>query len=754
MTNGRQLSGAFTVAKSGDYFFRFLAGTRIIARGAAAPIHALADEPPRVTVISPAAQLEVPSSQVVGLQYQASDDYGLSLIELVYRLPGAQTEIKLVLRKPSEAPHRLDGHADFDLGTLRLFPGDELTYAISATDNDAILGPKSTRSAPHTIHIYSQAEHHQNALARVRTLWERLIGLLGDRLEEQVRRGSDLGNATERAKQLSRDLELEARAELKERLGITTLPTALINIARDEQRRLAATVDASEDGVAHAGETFQRALAEEVSGLERDVLYLEALLDETSGAELLGLANELADRKKDLATLLERYRRAPTTALQTQIEALLSRLKERTAQLGAQVQHLAKEGVDQHFNREALEALRKGKDLDASVAETRQLVESGDLAGALKSLEQLGSRLDNLRKEIANSQNDGPNRYAALGKELVRFKTQLEQLKADQEELAKSTAGIREEARRTREQRTPMTDAQIAKLQTEAREAQHALGLVPPAALPQSFASEEGLPEAREPLAGLAAALESRDFAQALRSTNEALRAVGDLTRLTTQGALYDAFDPATPSGHAAAVTAARSHLAEASSPLRRIRETLQGLFPGETGQLTERQRAKLDAIAKRQDRASAASSQLGRQLQQIAQDAPVFDRGAQDTLQRAGERMRSAGGKLDQKDPTGALEDQRGAIADLDRLARAMKGQGGSPGAGGVPNPFALERDANDGDGSNGGDSPPEAVVVPDADQYQVPAQFRRDILDAMKQAPPVPYQDQVKRYYQEIVK
>ena len=44
--------------------------------------------------------------------------------------------------------------------------------------------------------------------------------------------------------------------------------------------------------------------------------------------------------------------------------------------------------------------------------------------------------------------------------------------------------------------------------------------------------------------------------------------------------------------------------------------------------------------------------------------------------------------------------------------------------------------------------------MVVPGADQYQVPAEFRRDILDAMKQRPPASFEDQVKHYYQEIVK
>ena len=44
--------------------------------------------------------------------------------------------------------------------------------------------------------------------------------------------------------------------------------------------------------------------------------------------------------------------------------------------------------------------------------------------------------------------------------------------------------------------------------------------------------------------------------------------------------------------------------------------------------------------------------------------------------------------------------------------------------------------------------------MEVPDADPYQAPKEFRKDLLDAMKQGTPERYQDQVKRYYEELVK
>jgi hypothetical protein len=71
------------------------------------------------------------------------------------------------------------------------------------------------------------------------------------------------------------------------------------------------------------------------------------------------------------------------------------------------------------------------------------------------------------------------------------------------------------------------------------------------------------------------------------------------------------------------------------------------------------------------------------------------------------------------------------------------------------VPNPFALGTPSGDEEGAGSAESAErEKVVVPGADDYQVPAEFRRDILDTMRQASPPAFDDQVKRYYREIVK
>ena len=101
-------------------------------------------------------------------------------------------------------------------------------------------------------------------------------------------------------------------------------------------------------------------------------------------------------------------------------------------------------------------------------------------------------------------------------------------------------------------------------------------------------------------------------------------------------------------------------------------------------------------------------------------------------------------------------LPDRAGV--DRDQISQLQKGleqgqkQGGGQGPG-IPWPWmgpGMGRD-NGGGMSSSND---EKVQIPGADQYQVPEEYRKDILDAMKQRAPEKYEDQVKRYYEEIVK
>ena len=399
ISGDRALAGSFVVSHPGSYFFRFGPASHPIAEGPPIAIAVQVDGPPQISLQSPPEELEVEPKEVLDLRYQASDDYGLSEIRLVYRLPGAEKETSVSLRKPAEQPLRLDGTAQFDLGPLHLMAGDRLSYALEASDNDDVQGPKVGRSRAHILKIFSPAEHHRDALARVRALWERLVQLLGDRLEEASSAGVSR-DVDARALQLCQDFEQEAQHLLKDQKQEKGIAVALRNVARGERRRASASADERGGAwgiprprarrLAPPSNQPRRALADEIEGLERDVLYLEALLDQATNEDLFTLSRELAARRRELSELLERYRKNPTPELKDKVNALFNRLKTRSAELASRMQELAKGLTNQpHLN---LEALPKG--FESNLSQVEQALASADIDQALKFLDQLGSQLD------------------------------------------------------------------------------------------------------------------------------------------------------------------------------------------------------------------------------------------------------------------------------------------------------------------------------------------------------------------------
>ena len=113
---------------------------------------------------------------------------------------------------------------------------------------------------------------------------------------------------------------------------------------------------------------------------------------------------------------------------------------------------------------------------------------------------------------------------------------------------------------------------------------------------------------------------------------------------------------------------------------------------------------------------------------------------------------MRDASQQLSQRDPGRGYAQQREAMEQLKQFQEQLQQQQQSGrGRGGMPFPMAsMPRRHGRGDGTTSR----EKVEIPDEDQFQAPKEFRRDLLEAMKQGAPDKYKEQVKRYYEELVK
>ncbi|HEX8908893.1 MAG TPA: DUF4175 family protein [Anaeromyxobacteraceae bacterium] len=767
VTNHRDLQAHLTVDAPGAYRFRFLKGKKLVAEGPPIAIAVEPDAPPEVRIIAPAPEIEVDARARVRIEWTASDDFGLEKLTLVTKPPEGE-ERRTPLRS-FQGTRRESGVHELELAPLRLAEGEQLRYWLEAEDGDVVSGPKRGASATHTVKIYSEAEHHRAALLRAQALWEDMVKLLGDRLDffdggprwtdERVALAQALDGRT---RDLHEGLRTAAQELRKDRSAPRQLAQALANIA--------ATVRPLEQDLASLRLTlshmlhFQRAggspLFDRVAELdarldrelEKDILYLEQLFDQQRADDLVKVAKDLAARRRDLAQLLEQFKKAPTDAARKELLAEVARMKARMAEMLRRMGELAKGINDEHMNREALAELAKSRDALGGLAEVERKLAAGDVEGAMKALDQLGNAMQEMLASLERTAGRPGEQNAALMKDMLAFKKELEDVKAAQEQVARETEQVKGDYQRRLAEKLKQLEAGAKRLEALAQDARREVERSEPGVTPRS---EDEFATARDRLADLQKALAAKDLDAALETAKRALPPMQRLAMdLGDEAAMAERYRPL-GTKDPQALRDAQRHAAAALPPARKVLAELEKMFPDPRGVLGPKEQERLGQLSDQQGKLEQRAGELRQKLSELAQRAPVFPPQAQELLGGSQGHMQRAQGELAMRNPQRGHGEQRQALDDLGRFQRgldemaknARRGQGG----GGFPFPFGEEQGGREGDGQ---DPSQEKVEIPGADAFKAPDEFRKDLLEAMKQGTPEPYQGEVKRYYEELVK
>ncbi len=768
----RELSGRLLVEETGTYRFRFLKGRKAIAEGPATALTAEPDAFPEVRITAPAQEVEVDARARVHVEWTASDDVGLAELTLVLKPPaGEERRTKLKALAPAR---RASGAHDLELAPLRLAEGERLLYWLEVTDEDAVSGPKRAASATHTVKIFSEAEHHRAAYARARELWEGMVRLLGDRIE-LLSPGGDEGPAPrwtaelltqagaldQRTRALHVGLRDAAQLLRADKSSPRALPDALANVAASIKPLEAnlTSLRVSMARFAQLPSTGRSSLVDRVAELdarldrelEKDVLYLEELFDKGSADDLVRVAKDLAARRRELAGLLEEYRKAPSEAKKKELLAEVARLRARMDEMIRGMAELAKGIGDEHMNREALAEVAKANDAKGGLDEVEKLLAKGDVDGAMKALDAMGDAMQGMLAGLERTAGTPSAKNAALMKEMLAFKRRLEDVRGEQEAVARETEAVKGEYQKAVAERMAGLDEAAKKLEALAAEARKRLARSEKGV---GIRSEDDFAQSRDRLADLEKALGAKDLDAALESVKRAIPFMQRLASgLDDEARLAERY-PGLTGGGPRELREAQKHASSALGPARQVREELEKLFPDPKSVLGGREQEKMGELAKRQGELEKKAGELQGALGELAEKAPVFPPQASELLGNSQSHMQRAQGELQGKDPQRGLGEQRQALDELGRFQRGLdqmaKNARGGGKSGGFPFPFGEEGGGRQGEGL---EASREKVEVPGADQYKPPEEFRRDLLEAMKQGAPEPYQGEVKRYYQELV-
>jgi hypothetical protein len=371
----------------------------------------------------------------------------------------------------------------------------------------------------------------------------------------------------------------------------------------------------------------------------------------------------------------------------------------------------------------------------------------------MKSLDQLSSQLDQLASSLERTAAEPDARQRALMQEMLAFKSQLEQVERRQQEAAAQTGKLKDELRRRLGPKLEEARQGAPALEQLAREARQALDQAQPGVPARG---EPDLDAAREALADLQRALALRDLEAAAEQAQRADRPTQRLAgALEEDAALAERFPGATGKP-AAELRAAQAQVKEAAPRIARIRERLRKLTPDPQQAMTPADRQRLAELAGKQRGLEREAGELQQKLSQLAEKAPIFPPQAQGLLGESRGHMGSAAGELQGRNPQRGHGEQEAALERLGEFRKgleqvARQSQGGH--GGGFPFPFG-ETGSGQGEGEGEtGEPSPQKVAIPGSEAHRLPEEFRRDLLEAMKQGAPERYRGEVQRYYEELV-
>jgi hypothetical protein len=424
-------------------------------------------------------------------------------------------------------------------------------------------------------------------------------------------------------------------------------------------------------GAEFTGRMLSSHRARRVRRMERDVLYLEDLLDLMRLEDLERIAKELDEARRRLAELMEEYAKAPNDETRRKIEAEIARLKDKIQKLLARQAEVLKSIRDEYLNPEALEKMLNQRSMMGTLDKIQKLMMEGKMEEAMAELASLQDQLKSLQEAIDRSRAEyGMGKYAELAQAMARMQGELNMIAETQRKLMDSTQQIRQrlidKLKKTGEARLK---ALFKKLRKRVRKIIENVEGIDRADMDTYMNRDiDGILRNAKMLDML---LKSLDVAGSLDTAQKLVRETERLERSLMGFARYESrFDPS----RRKKLEGFHQRSKEADVEARAVLEELKKIMPGASKLLSKSDLKKLDKLAKRQGELRERLRQLGLQMRSINDQAPVFGQGAMQRVQQGGSHMQRAAGDLAVKRPRGAYPHQQSALSELEALQKAMQ--------------------------------------------------------------------------------
>lgn len=730
-------------------------------------ITAEADQVPTAQIVWPLEQnLEVNELEDVDVTWGVEDDFGVREVALIWENhPPAEEGKKAPKGKsgrialagfPRESPLRHGDRHRWALATLGLEPGGYVEYWVEVTDNDTVTGPKKGTSQRNRLFLLSSEQIHDKAVAMQEQLLKRMIHLLGDHLEIEPRtmareRVADEAERFEgKSREVAQALDQVASEMLRDPLGDNQVYSQILAIRGDlaqiavsySHRAIEGAARNSQDPPTARRDAFAYAHEDAVPLLEKDVLFLEKLIQKQRFDGARDELAKLVDEQKDLKSMLEKYKKGgmKDAELAKALEARLAEIEKRMMEVAQKMASTMK-SMPTDFDNSALQ--------DDLMSQIRKAIEEGRMEDAAALTEQLLKGLDDMVAQMDDVEQEF-NLDPELAKKVQETQKELAKLSEDQRKVLDETNKVREQIQKRQdasgEKVNDFAKKELEKVKQLRAELDELLrqGVTDPWMRGVVRAAKA---TADRSIASLEMGLKSGELGEALthaQDVEQTLESVENAGENMRHGA--DGADPK---------TLEQARVAEAKAA--EIVKDLEQLRASFENSATSEERQKMQELAKKQGDLKQRAQGLAQQMGEISEQTPFVPGQAGQSMQGAAEAMGDAQGKLKGGNAAGAVPSERDAMQQLGEAQRQMEGAGQSGGKGGRPGGIPLGqrmggRGGRGQDGMQGFSN--EKVEIPDGSQFRVPKEFREDILEAMKKPSPEGYKQLNQEYYEKLIK
>ena len=407
----RIMQGSFIAQQSGNYRIHI---TDIDGFTNRDPVNytltVFEDAVPDVSIVAPARDTVLDNTMLVELNVEATDDYGIQELQLVYRVEveGAE-EVNVPLKRwnveGADVRRSVFLTYTWDVDQIGIFPGETLAYYVQALDNDNVSGPNIGKSHTYTLRFPSLSELY-DAVATEQEAEQRGLDELFDEQADTTGLVDDLLDTmktlSRKNQELTRTDENLMQQVLENQKQIEQTAQQLVEDMKEtvkqmEQNQLfdAETIEKYQE----LQDLMEKALSEEHKEILRklsEAMAKQQMDEQQSSMQEANLSQE---------QFLQQLERAK--ALYEQI--LLQQELEAAAKQAAALAEQQKELMD------TLEASTASAPLsDLAQKEDRIGEEFGQLS---EKLEKLGTEM----KELAQNSQNAPPQVERIADEILRL---------------------------------------------------------------------------------------------------------------------------------------------------------------------------------------------------------------------------------------------------------------------------------------------------------------------------------------------